>query len=132
MADVQVDPVQSTILAAFLSFVIKFMFDVKKMMETKKEEVEKRLENLADATAKSFHVIAENMVRMEERTRWMIRHSPPTPSGPYEERENTGTFKKQYTPRPRAEPRDSHWTPVEGVEIIEKSRRHRTGEDDKR
>lgn len=145
MSNVSVDPVQGGILLAFLSFVVKFMYDVKAMMKEKNEERERALleerKNHSEelkAISESLKVFAEKMTLMEERTQWMIRRDrPPTPDTGYShgrERQDSETFRKSQREAPRARLyRDSSWTPVRGVEVevTEKSRR-KTGEDDDR
>lgn len=142
--NVSIDPVQGTILLAFLSFVVKFMYDVKAMMKEKNEEREKKLLEVEQqhasemkAIAESFKIIAEKLTLMEDRTQWMVRRDrPPTPDTGYGSggRDSPSeTFRKSQ--RQVRLHRDSNWTPVHGVETvevaIEKSRR-KTGEDDDR
>lgn len=110
MADVSIDPVQTTVVGALLTTVVVLIRDMKKNIEEsvkeKKKELEERLENLAKATADSLKSIAESLSKLEDRTRWMIRQNPPTPDDPY-----TGR------------PRNPHWTPVSGVEVLEEKKR---------
>lgn len=140
-SNVSIDPVQGTILLAFLSFVVKFMYDVKAMMKERNEEREKTLVETKQeharemkAIAQAMTTIAEKLTLMEDRTQWMVRRDrPPTPDGAYKEPApaGRGEYSEAFR-KPERFSRDSQWTPVKGVPIMEKPGRRKTGEDDDR